>query len=275
MKEIRNFVIVDDKPADIEIIEKALSKVAGCQLLFKARTEETLVHFVQSTHQPIDYLIVDLKFGNDFKKGFEIVKRIYNQYPTIKIIICSEYPDRSYLQKVIFEETTYGFIEKGSDDFAFELERAIKIIESGGAYWEIAFKMNLTLNGRTYDRQVAKRLREEHYYCLPKSERNRKNPTDMKVTPKEIRNYRYQYAFQHEYDMSAQRWLIFKNVALGYNTEEIAKRLDTPMTTINAQKSRIRAMHFSIYTTTTASRLVLWWTKRRPLICKNNYPTLR
>ena len=218
MSQNRNFVIVDDKRTEIDQFEEALSSIENSSLLYKAFSEELLMEYLLLHHREVDYLIVDLKFADDFKAGFQIINTVHQKYKAIKMLICSEYPDRAYLQKVIFEESTYGFIEKGREDFVFDLKRAIKTIESGGFFWEIALRKNITLNGQMYDRQVAKRLKEEKYYSLPKSERDQKRPTDMKTSQAEIKKYRYQYTFQHEYDMSAQRWLIFKNVALGYNT---------------------------------------------------------
>ena len=120
------------------------------------------------------------------------------------------------------------------------MERAIKRIEEGGLFWEIALQKNLTINGKNYDIQVEKRLKEEKYYSLTKKDRLNKKVGDMKTNDKEIKNYRYQYSYQEEYDISAQKWLIFKKVALGNSTEEIAKILDTEKSTINTQKNKIR-----------------------------------
>jgi len=131
-------------------------------------------------------------------------------------------------------------LDKSRIDFKFNLRRAIDNLAAGGTFWEIAMKYNLTVNAKHYDRKVSIRLQKEKHCLLPKKERATTSPSDIKTNQKEIKAYRYQYSFQDEYDISPQRWLIFKKVALGYSTEEIADFLDTEMTTINAQKNKIR-----------------------------------
>jgi len=167
MKQSRNFVIVDDRRAEIDQFEEALKSIEHSNLLYKAYTAEQLMQYLKIHHHAVDFLIIDLKFADDFKAGFQIINSVHQKYKAIHLLICSSFPDKAYLQRVIFEETTKGFIEKGGDDFVFDLKRAIKIIESGGAFWDIALRKNLTLSGQTYDRQVEKRLKEEKFYSLP------------------------------------------------------------------------------------------------------------
>ena len=107
-----NFVIIDDKPVEIEMFEQALLRIENCQLIFKAHSEAQLMKYLGSHYSEVDYLIVDLKLGNNLKAGFRIIDSVSRTYQKIKILIYSEFIDTSYLQKIIFKETTKGFFRK-------------------------------------------------------------------------------------------------------------------------------------------------------------------
>jgi len=100
-KSTKNFVIIDDKQEEIDKFKTAISTIPDCNLLKETNNTVSFFDYLVENHPLIDYAIIDIKFGNNYKAGYTILEKLHKTYPKIKAIIWSEYPDKSYLQKII------------------------------------------------------------------------------------------------------------------------------------------------------------------------------
>jgi DNA-binding NarL/FixJ family response regulator len=87
------------------------------------------------THQPVDVLLLDIYLdGMDHAKtidGFEVCKRITEQYPEIRVVAHSVYDDADRVARIM-KAGAMGFVSKKAG-YA-ELIHAIKVVYAGNKY---------------------------------------------------------------------------------------------------------------------------------------------
>ena len=230
------FAIFDDKPNHIRKIASILKQIPHTKIIRELRDSDHLLSYLNNTKSLPDFIIVDIKIGIDYKEGYRVVEEINQQYPNIHLLLCSEYPDTTYLKEVVAKATAKGYINK--ENLANNLDKAVTKITQGGEYWDELPKSSYFRDSNYIIRESKKRLKEENNYKLsPKEKKKQRNIT---LADKEIQAYKPQCDIQLEYDLTAHQWLIFKLFAQGKSAQEIADNLYTTKESVNVQKGTIR-----------------------------------
>ena len=91
------FAILDDKITELQRLTKSIENKPNTKVVFHAQNEEELLNYLASADPLPTYILIDIKIGPDFKKGYRIVENIHREYKSIFIILLSEYPDKTCL----------------------------------------------------------------------------------------------------------------------------------------------------------------------------------
>lgn len=225
-----NFAIIDDKSEEIRKIAKIIEQIPDTTVVRELRTEEQALVYLASTKNLPDFLIVDLKIGFDYKEGYRIADAVAQQYPTIKIILVSAYPDKNYLKNVMAKGTAKGFVNK--EYLTGNLPKAITKIINGEEYWTDLPKGSYLENTKYIERESLKRFIAERRY-LGKTKA---------YDDQEVDAYKVQCLFQLDLGLTVHQWLIFKLFAKGKSTEQITKEIGSSKDSINVQKGNIRKL---------------------------------
>ena len=224
------FAIIDDQTEELRKMAKIIEQLPNTEVVRQLRAEEQALSYLDGTKILPDFLIVDIKIGFDYKEGYRIADVVAQQYPTIKIILVSAYPDTNYLKDVMAKGTAKGFVNK--EYLVGSLPKAISKIISGEEYWTDLPKGSYLENYKYINRESLKRFTAERRY-LGKT----KTYNDQEVDA-----YKVQCLSQLNLGLTVHQWLIFKLFAKGKSTEQIAKEIGSSNESINVQKGHIRKL---------------------------------
>lgn len=236
LKQKTTFAILDDKPSELKKMAHLVSEIPNTEVVRELRDGDHLLSYLKSAKDLPDFILVDIKINVDYKEGYRIAEIVSQKYEGIRLLLCSEYPDTTYLKEVVAKATAQGFIKK--ENLASNLKKAIFKICDGGEYWDELPKSAYFKNSNYLNRESRKRLREELDYQRSQKEKT-KNPV-MDLKDKDIDAYKSQCELQLDFDLTANQWLIFKLFAKGYNAPEIAEKLYTTKESVNVQKGKIK-----------------------------------
>jgi DNA-binding NarL/FixJ family response regulator len=124
-----NIVVADDHDIVRQGIRFTLSNKYDIDILAEASSYNELLSILESKQEDIDLLILDLNLGD--KSGIETISLLHNQYPKIKILVLSMYPQEPYALQSI-QAGAYGYVSK--EAIADELQNAIGYIINGKKY---------------------------------------------------------------------------------------------------------------------------------------------
>jgi len=232
------FALLDDKQEELDKLATFITSLPNMEVVYKTQKETQLFNYLAKCTTLPRFILVDIKFGERYKEGYYIVERIHQKYPTIHLLLCSEYPDESYTKEVIASGSIKGLLKK--QHLKFNLQRAIGVIENGGEYWLEVSKTSYLKNTPSLERNSKKRLQEELYYLMSPDERKKQSKSAIPVTEGALKAYLPQYEMQEDNQLTVQQWLIFKLVAKGYSSTQIVDRLSTSAQNLHVQKSNIR-----------------------------------
>jgi RNA polymerase sigma factor (sigma-70 family) len=129
MYKYLNIVVADDHDIVRQGIRFTLSNKYDIDILAEASSYNELLSILESKQEDIDLLILDLNLGD--KSGIETISLLHNQYPKIKILVLSMYPQEPYALQSI-QAGAYGYVSK--EAIADELQNAIGYIINGKKY---------------------------------------------------------------------------------------------------------------------------------------------
>ncbi len=237
LNNMTTFAILDDKPEELKRMAHLIKQIPNAAVVRTLRAGEPLLTYLKSTKALPNFILIDIKIGIDYKEGYKIAETVSQKYPNINLILCSEYPDTTYLKDVVAKATAKGFINKES--IVNNLQKAITKIIKGGEYWDELPKNSYFRDSNYLLRESKKRLLEEKNYLIDPKE---KQKIGNDIEDKEIQAYKSQCDIQLEYDLTVHQWLIFKLLAKGSSGPQIAKLLYTSNDSVNVQKSKIRRL---------------------------------
>lgn len=126
--EIKKVLIADDHQLFSEGLAALVSQIPGLQISGLASDGQQALDLL--TLQPVDLLITDIRMPK--LDGIELVKRVKEKLPEIKILVISMHHDASIVEEV-FEANAEGYILK--DATREEFVKAITRLLDDGTYY--------------------------------------------------------------------------------------------------------------------------------------------
>lgn len=126
--EFKKVLIADDHQLFSEGLAALVSQIPGLQIAGLASDGQQALDLL--TLQPVDLLITDIRMPK--LDGIELVKRVKEKFPEIKILVISMHHDASIVEEV-FEVNAEGYILK--DATREEFVKAITRLLDDGTYY--------------------------------------------------------------------------------------------------------------------------------------------
>jgi two-component system invasion response regulator UvrY len=120
-------VIVDDHPMVRRGLREALSRERDIVIVAEAGTPDEVVPAI--TAQPCDVLLLDI--GLPGRGGIEVLKDVRAQWPDLRVLIVSSYPESQYALRVI-KAGASGYVTKTCAPQ--ELVRAVRVVMATRCY---------------------------------------------------------------------------------------------------------------------------------------------
>ena len=136
-KPTYSIIICDDHTILREGLKKLISKDPNLEVVAEATDGEELLTMLKTT--PCNLLLLDISMGK--LNGFEVLKKIRNQYQDLHILILTTHKQIEYLKKA-FSLGAVGYLTK--DDAFEQLLDAIKTVQKGDKYVSPTMSMLLT-----------------------------------------------------------------------------------------------------------------------------------
>ena len=121
-------IIVEDHKGFGEALAFYLQKKLGHEVLFIANSAKDIYEFKNIYDADLIFMDIELPDEN----GFQIAKKLFIDFPKMKIIAMTMYEDKVYLRKIV----SAGF--KGAlfkSDFYLNLQNAIEYVIAGKVYF--------------------------------------------------------------------------------------------------------------------------------------------
>jgi len=122
-----NIALTDDHEIVREGLKKIITKQNDLHIIAEASNIKELNHILDNND--IDLLVLDISLPD--KSGLDYIKNIRDQYPQIKILIFSIYPEDKFARRAI-NLGADGYLSKNAKPS--EIINAIRKIEKGGKY---------------------------------------------------------------------------------------------------------------------------------------------
>jgi len=132
MKHMRKVILVDDHAMIREGLKSWLAENSDWQVTAQTESAELFFNALAAASGAFDAAIVDINIGKD--NGFDIVKKMQEQYASIPCIIYSMYDSAGYVLNA-FAAGAKGYITKGADNS------------------EVLAALNAAADGKTYVQQ--------------------------------------------------------------------------------------------------------------------------
>lgn len=149
--EIKKVLIADDHQLFSEGLAALVSQIPGLQIAGLASDGQQAFDLL--TLQPIDLLITDIRMPK--LDGIELVKRVKEKFPEIKILVISMHHDASIVEEV-FEADAEGYILK--DATREEFVKAITRLLDDGTYYSNTVLEEMLRKSRKTRKDVEKSI---------------------------------------------------------------------------------------------------------------------
>ena len=134
--------ILDDHELIREGLEKALGSKDWINLVFALEHPNDLEAKLDET--PIDLLILDLGYDEENQAGFDILARLKQTRPEIKVLILTQHNVDWFLQEALRLKADGFFLKEHN---ASEIPHAIELIRDGKKYLPSVLKVAPSLTG--------------------------------------------------------------------------------------------------------------------------------
>ncbi|MGS0741051.1 response regulator [Glaciimonas sp. GG7] len=125
-----NLVSADDHPVVLLGIESILQNVPNVNLVSTATNSTELFEILERTQ--VDMVLTDYAMpGGAFGDGMEMLDRLKNRFPNVKLIVLTVLTNPALLSKIV-QLGVYGLLNKSSD--LNEIPAAIKRVADGYKY---------------------------------------------------------------------------------------------------------------------------------------------
>ena len=144
------FIVVDDSKADRNLMNMILEAINTVEILNMFSDEDDLIVYLENKDNPLpDYILLDMKFGKESKKGIDIaqtIQKYFNEITPCRILIYSggfgysDDPDDQQENINVIADAlnagAVGFIHKGNrEGLKNEIENFINAFEHGAEYF--------------------------------------------------------------------------------------------------------------------------------------------
>jgi DNA-binding NarL/FixJ family response regulator len=120
-------LIVDDHPAVREGLAVRISNQPDLEVCGEAADVADAMELIASTHPDVAVVDIQLKTGN----GLDLIKRIKARDDTVRILVCSIYPDKLYAQRAL-TAGALGYINK--EHTTSRIVEAIRRVRDGKVF---------------------------------------------------------------------------------------------------------------------------------------------
>jgi DNA-binding NarL/FixJ family response regulator len=120
-------LIVDDHPAVREGLSVRISSQPDLDVCGEAADVADAMELIVSTHPDVAVVDIQLKTGN----GLDLIKRIKARDDTVRILVCSVYPDKLYAQRAL-HAGALGYINK--EHTTSRIVEAIRRVRDGKVF---------------------------------------------------------------------------------------------------------------------------------------------
>jgi DNA-binding NarL/FixJ family response regulator len=130
MKKI-NIVIVDDEELFRKGIRFLLERESNFNISFEAKNGKELVHYIKTTEEFPDIILMDLKMPE--MNGVEATKVIHKAHPDIKIIALTSFGSKSFITNMIDVGASSYLLKNTSPKMVV---RTINEVDKKGFYYD-------------------------------------------------------------------------------------------------------------------------------------------
>ena len=138
MKKIK-IILVDDHQMFREGLKFVLSQIHEFEIIGEASNGQEYIDLLENISP--DVVLMDI--GMPVMDGIQATERTTKEYPTINVIALSMFSDQEYYHKMVAAGVKGFLIKEAGVD---ELEKAIKTIYQGNAYFSQELLRNIIVN---------------------------------------------------------------------------------------------------------------------------------
>jgi DNA-binding NarL/FixJ family response regulator len=125
--------IIDDHPMVVEGLQSLLNRLENIEVSGSVSNAFDAIPFIEKDIP--DVILLDINLPEI--SGIELCKKIYQQFPSIKILGMSTFSERSYISRMI-ENGASGYLIKSAS--AEEIAEAIQTVMLGKMYLSVAME---------------------------------------------------------------------------------------------------------------------------------------
>lgn len=126
-----NILIADDHKMFVDGIESIINDETDVQVVARCYDGQSVFSYLNELQ--IDVLLLDVNLPDI--SGIEVCKRIYAEYPKVKVLALSMYNEESFVTEIL-NNGAQGYILKNTD--RAELLKAIRTVYDGQTYFSNA-----------------------------------------------------------------------------------------------------------------------------------------
>ena len=126
---IIRIALVDDHNLFRECLSKIINEWDNCKVILQAQSGRQLIEKIDRNNIP-DIVLTDLRMPG--MNGYEVIWKLKNEYPEIKIMVISMYESRDAIM-LLLKSGVQGFINKTAEPL--QLRKAIYQIMANGYYF--------------------------------------------------------------------------------------------------------------------------------------------
>lgn len=135
--ETIKIIICDDHPLITEGLQSFIGSNKEMQIVATASTAQELMEILPKYEADVLLLDISLPDGN----GIDLCGEVKKKYPEIQVIALSNHNERSMIIRMLSNNAS-GYLIKSTS--IKELEKAIKMVHSGGVYFGVEAQKVLT-----------------------------------------------------------------------------------------------------------------------------------
>ena len=174
-----DIIIADDHPIFIDGIKTTLADITDINIAGEALNGIGVLKILKN--QVVDVVLLDIRMPE--MDGIATAKEIKKRYPHVKIIMLTQFGEKSLVKKCM-ELGVDGYLLKVCSQQ--DLINAIKTVDNGGTWFEIHNKINVT----NIDKPKLSKREKEVLKFIAREKCSKEIATELKLSVNSVNTYR-------------------------------------------------------------------------------------